>query len=101
MPGGGGVTRDGKSANISAMLQHHARSLIDQLDTTYAADTVTLLTIQRERGWIEGILHFAEKGMLTAAGIEEAKQALTTSREWADTLFGDELVMPTVAVCAD
>jgi hypothetical protein len=80
------------------MLTHDAKALIDRLDTINNVDDATQLVVQKERGWVESIMHFAERNMLTPDGIEEAKQALAASREWADDLFGEDLVMPPVVV---
>jgi hypothetical protein len=71
-----------------------ADDLLARLDTVTPSDGDQMCAVYQERGWIEAVRHFAEKGMLTPAGVAEAGALVAASHEWADTLPREELVSP-------
>jgi hypothetical protein len=76
------------------MLTDQTTAQLEQLDRATPKDGDELAEVAKERGWLEAIRHFAERGMLTPDGQEEAAKIVTASAEWMTGLAMDELVMP-------
>lgn len=76
------------------MLPEAATDLLSRFDRVTPANCDELAELSKERGWVEAVRYFAERGMLTPAGEMEAAQILAASREWADGLSMDELALP-------
>lgn len=76
------------------MLTENAADLLSRFDRVTPADGDELAELSKERGWVEAIRYFAERGMLNPDGEAEAAQILAASNEWADGLSTDELVLP-------
>ena len=76
------------------MLPENAADLLSRFDSVTPADGDELAELSKERGWVEAVRYFAERGMLTPAGEMEATQILAASNEWADGLTTDGLVLP-------
>ena len=76
------------------MLPGNATDLLPRFDRVTPVDGDELVELSKERGWVEAIRYFAERGMFTPAGEAEATQILAASNEWADGLTMDELVLP-------
>lgn len=89
-----GFDRRGRVGYTATMLPENAADLLARFDRVTPADGDELAELSKERGWVEAIRYFAERGMLTPAGEAEAAQILAASNEWADGLSTDELVLP-------
>ena len=76
------------------MLTNQTKAQLEQLDRVTPKDGDEMAEVDKERGWLEAIRHFAERGMLTTDGQEEAAKIITASAEWMTGLAMDELVMP-------
>lgn len=76
------------------MLPETAADLLSRFDRVTPADGDELAELSKERGWVEAIRYFADRGMLTPAGAAEAAQILAASNEWADGLPTDGLTLP-------
>lgn len=76
------------------MLAETSADLLSRFDHVTPADGNELTELSKERGWVEAIRYFAERGMLTPAGEAEAAQILAASNEWGDGLSMDDLVLP-------